>query len=285
MRFSCCRSPRLFGPASAVLLALLLAPAPARPRAAGTEPAGRTLPGSSEAMTTVLERHPEGGFPYRLTLSSKATAESPHRLIVWLHPSGGWSCNAHVESLIPVFLRQRFALVVITEKDFRGWTYEDAGRLLGGVLPDVAGQPGVDAMRPVLLGFSSGGQVALEFWMTKPELYGGLVLDAAYPVEDRDGSAVVLGPPAGEGVRQVPLLAVVGSKDPLRTVWQSAEGPWREAGVPLTVVEVPGKGHEWLFGEEESRILEEWLREIREGGVPGQAVAPPQEEPEPAVQP
>jgi predicted esterase len=234
----------------------------------------------------VIERSPEGGLPYRLTLGAEATAEKPHRLIVWLHPSGGFSYNAPVEALAPLFVRHGFAMLVTTRKDFRGWTHDDARKLLGVTLPDAAEQSGVDARRPLLMGFSSGGQVALELWLTKPGLYGGLILDAAYPVEEREGDAVVLAPPRGDAVKTIPIFVLVGEKDVLLPVWKRAEKPWREAGVPLTVRVVPGKGHEWLFGEAEVAALEEWLAALPGGAGEGaQAVAPAQEEPEPAVQP
>jgi len=206
------------------------------------------------------------------------------RLAVWLHPSGGSSFNKAAEALAPTLLTHGFALLLPIDKDFDGWTYEDAGKLLGGTLPDAGTIDGIDVHRPLLIGFSAGGQVALEFWMTKPELYGGLVLDAAHPAEERDGKAVVYAPPKGDAARQVPILAFVGEKDPLEYVWRAAEEPWRGAGVPLTVRFVKGRGHEWLFGEEEIRELDAWLEENVAPARP-QAVAPPHEEPDPAVHP
>ena len=243
------------------------------------EPSEKT----SEAPRSV-ERRPEGGLSYRLLLGPAGRATPPLRLAVWLHPSGGRSFNQAAERLAPVFLRRGFAMLLPMDKDFHGWTYEDAEKLLAVTLPDAGKIEGVSLDRPLLLGFSSGGQVALELWMTRPDLYGGLILDAAHPAEEREGRGVVFAPPSGEAARNVPILAFVGEKDPLLYVWRSAEGPWREAGVPLTVRVVAGKGHEWLFGEAEMKELDLWLEEKIAPARP-QVVAPPHEEPDPAVHP
>ncbi len=206
----------------------------------------------------VVERRPEGGLAYRLTMSAAAAPERPDRLVVWLHPSGGLY-NDHVEALAPTLLSHRFALMVILDKDARGWTYDDARMLLGTSLPDVGTVPGIDLHRPLLLGFSAGGQVALELWRTKPALYGGVIVDAAYPAETMDGKDVLLGPPSDPAIRSVPLFVLVGGEDPLLWVWEKLRKPWIDSGVPLTIVIVPGKGHEWLFGSEQVKALEAWL--------------------------
>jgi pimeloyl-ACP methyl ester carboxylesterase len=233
----------------------------------------------------VLERRPEGGLAYRLTMSARATPRRPNRLIVWLHPSGA-SYNSPVEGLAPVFLRHGFALMVMTDKNTQGWTHDDARRLLGATLPDVGTLPGIQVRKPVLMGFSAGGQVALELYSTKPDLYGGVILDAAYPAESIDGKDVLLAPPDHPAIGQVPLFVLVGGEDPLLWVWEKVKGPWLEAGVPLSVHVVPGKGHAWLFGEEQVAALGLWLDGIAPlPGAEDQAVAPPQEEPKPAVQP
>jgi predicted esterase len=242
-------------------------------------------PGDEPVALRHVENEPEGGLPYRLTISEKAEAGSPHRLVIWLHPTGG-SYNSHAEDLSPIFARNGFALLVMTRKDFRGWTYDQLRKLLGVVLPDVARIPGVDVRRPILMGFSAGGQVALDLWMTRPGLYGGVIIDAAYPVETREGNEVVLAPPSDEAMRGIPIFVVVGEKDVLKTVWDEASKPWSEAGVPLSIVVVPDKGHEWLFGDREKIELEVWLRRIPRLDDPqSRIVAPPQEEPAPAVQP
>jgi len=218
-------------------------------------------------------------------MSAGATPERPDRLVVWLHPSGDLY-NDHVEALAPVLLSHCFALMVILDKDARGWTYDDARLLLGRSLPDVGTVPGIDLRRPLLMGFSAGGQVALELWRTKPALYGGVIVDAAYPAETMDGKDVVLGPPSDPAIRSVPLFVLVGGQDRLLWVWEKVRQPWIDSGVPLTIVVVPGKGHEWLFGEEQVKELEAWLARLpAAGSSDNQVVAPPQEEPAPAVQP
>ena len=256
-----------------------------------TKPATSPDPGEPEGgkesptpvQMRVVERRPKKGLAYRLTMSYDATARNPDRLVVWLHPTGGYY-NEEVERLAPVILRNGFALMVMIDKDIRGWTFDDAKKLLAVSLPDAGTIPGIDLRRPVLLGFSAGGQVALELWRTKPDLYGGVVVDAAYPADTVDGKDVVFAAPSNPAIRDVPLLVLVGGKDPLLWVWKEAEKPWKESGVPLTVIVVPGKFHEWLFGEEQVEALDAWLGKLAPLGEP-QTTAPPQEEPAPAVHP
>lgn len=267
------RSPGI----TAFLAGLLLALAPAV-LVRAQEPHGR-----AQAMA-IVERHPAGGLSYQLLLGPADRTERTLRVAVWLHPSGGHSLNGAVMSLAPIFLEHGFAVLLPIDKDFRGWTYEDAAKLLGGTLPDAGLIEGIDLRRPLLFGFSAGGQVALELWSTKPELYGGLILDAAYPGATRDGRTVVFAPPTGDAVRSVPILSFVGEEDPSADLWKRAERYWIEAGVPLTLRVVPALGHAWLFGEEQIRELDAWLGE-KFAPAGGQTVAPPQEEPAPAVQP
>jgi len=246
---------------------------------AGSEP-------PAQASPRTIIRQPEEGLAYRLLPAPPGEGESASRLAVWHHPSGGRSYNAEAETLVPIFRKHGYSLLLPILKDFHGWTLEDARKLLGGTLPDVATLEGIDARRPLLLGFSSGGQVALELWMTKPELYGGLILDAAYPVEKRGERQVILGPPMDPAIKHVPVLAFVGALDPSLRVWQEAEEPWLRAGVPLTLRIVPNKGHAWLIEGSERELLDRWLAGVRRADAEnGQAVSPPQEEPAPAVQP
>jgi predicted esterase len=239
--------------------------------------------------TQPISRAPEGGLAYRLHVAPVTAGESNNgtsRLAIWMHPSGGRSFNAQAESLAPLFGKYGFSLVVPIEKDFRGWTLEDARKLLAVTIPDVATLEGIDARRPLLIGFSSGGQVALEFWMTKPELYGGLILDAAFPVEKRGDGHVVLAPPKNPAIKQVPILAFVGALDASAIVWQEAEEPWLRAGVPLTVRMIPDRGHDWLIEGSELELLDGWLAELlKKEAARGQVVSPPHEEPAPAVHP
>lgn len=202
---------------------------------------------------------PPSGLPWRLHLPDTATGEHPLRLLVWMHPSGG-SANALVEPLAPAFAERGWALLVVTDKDFSGWRGQEANRLMLGTLPDVARVPGVDARQPVLLGFSAGAQMALELWAARPGALGGLVLLAGAPRLSQGSEQL---PPAGEDRARVPLLAVVGARDGGAPLWREASHTWPAAGLRLEVLEVPGRGHEWLLGDEAAlaRVLE-WLQTL-----------------------
>ncbi|MGE3803583.1 MAG: hypothetical protein AB7K24_02800 [Gemmataceae bacterium] len=214
-----------------------------------------------------LEASPDEGLRYRLRVSEKATADKPHRLIIWLHPSGG-SMNNVVEKLSPTFAEHGYALLVLTQKQFMGWSNDDATRLLEHTLPEVAKNKMVDVKKPILLGYSAGGQMALELWHKDPERWGGLVLDAAYPVEMKEGRFVPRPLPEKEGIKKVPMFVLVGNKDGGAPLWEKLTPDWKKAGVPLTIRHIEGKGHTWLFGKAEVDLLAKWLDEVAAGKLP-----------------
>lgn len=226
-----------------------------------------------------IEGRPEAGLRWRLRLGKDATAEKPHRLVVWLHPSGG-SMNGKVEPLAKDLAARGFALLVVTAKAWAGWTERDAKRLLDGTLPDVAKVEGLDARRPVLLGFSAGGQMALVLWTREPARWGGLVLDAAYPIDleayqrSGPGPESLLKLPEGDAKKGTPFFVLVGEADPGQMAWRSVEASWRDAGVPLTVTYVPNGRHEWLFGAEQLTSLWTWVADVAAGKRPGAVEAP-----------
>ena len=271
---------------AAALIAALAAtpPAAARqaPPVAGPERPSATAPAAGpHEVWRAYDGDPPGGFRYRLTIGSGASPGSPHRLVIWLHPSGT-AANSLPESLLPTFVKRGFALLVITRKQFSGWTDLEARNLLSNVLPDAAKVPGVDPNRPILLGFSAGGQLALALWRSLPSRFGGIIVDAAYPLDEKDGAQALMEPPADPGARSVPLYAAVGADDTVAQTWKKVEPSWIAAGVPLTIRWVAGAKHEWLFSPTEISALEEWL------GSPALAspgIAPPAGEPAPAARP
>lgn len=241
-------------------------------------------PGADVAGVRSLEGQPASGLRWRLRLGQGASAQKPHRLVVWLHPSGG-SMNARVEPLAKDLAERGFALLVLSAKGWAGWSQRDATRLLTGTLPDVAKVEGVDARRPLLLGFSAGGQMALVLWAKEPARWGGLVLDAAYPIDMEayakfgPGPDAMLKLPEGDGPKQTPIFALVGDADPGQMAWRAVEDAWRGAGVPLTVTYVPEGKHQWLFGPEQLTALWAWLSEVGAGRLPGAPTAPAKPEP------
>ncbi|NMO16121.1 hypothetical protein HPC49_17820 [Pyxidicoccus fallax] len=235
------------GPAClAVVFAMGVACAsgPSSPGASGPaieEAAGLARPPSGLRLHTGA---PEGGLPYRLFVSEEATASRPHRLLLWLHPSGGHGL-ALVEPLAADFARRGFALLTLSRKDFSGWRGADANRLMLKVLPDAARVPGVDARKPVLLGFSAGAQMAMELWASRPDAFGGLVLLSGAPRFSRGAEST---PPTGAAYTRVPLLSLVGEGDGEGpALWREASVAWREVGIPLQARVVSGRGHEWLL--------------------------------------
>ena len=237
-----------------------------------------------------VEGFPEGGLRYRVRMPETASKEKPARLIVWLHPSGG-SMNVLVERMAPALAERGFALFVPTQKQWFGWTEEEGERLLNRTLPDVAKIDGIDVKRPLLMGFSAGGQMALVLWKENPDKFGGLVLDAAYPVSMvQDGEKVrskMMDLPGGD-VKKTPFFVIIGSKDQreqAKVVWQQTAAKWIPAGVPLSIEVVPDRGHDWLFSQTEVVRLQDWLKRVKAGELPSDPapVAPAAAAPAPAA--
>jgi alpha-beta hydrolase superfamily lysophospholipase len=212
-------------------------------------------PGDFEPVSGVrtLEGSPAGGHPYRLRLPAGSTDEAPARLLVWLHPSGA-SLNPAVESLVPGLAARGWALLVLTDKDFGGWTRDETRQLFDGTLPAVAQTPGLDARRPALLGFSAGGQMALLLWAQFPGAFSGVAIVGAEPVAPAVGRATrEITPPPGKAAAATPLLVVEGGQERGVRMWRGVLDPWRDAGVRLELRAVAGRGHEWLLGEPAER--------------------------------
>ena len=215
-------------------------------------------------------RQPKDGLRYRLRMSPTATKDKPNKLIIWLHPSGA-SGNAGVEPMATMFLKHGYALAVFPKKNFAAWSDQDADMLMDKTLPDMAAVEGIDATKPIGLGFSAGGQLALLAWAQDPAFFGGLILDAAYPVAQTPNGLRITDLPDKPGVADTPILVFVGLDDGGAKVWQKVEPKWLAKGVPLTVVYVPNAPHAWLLTEKHASQraeLDKWLSAVSAGKKP-----------------
>jgi len=237
-------------------------------------------PAPADAGVVLRDGRPVDGLAWRLHLPADASASAPAPLIVWLHPAGGRSFNAEVEALVPVMARAGFALLVPVDKNYESWTGEDALRLLRGTLPDLARVPEVNAARPILFGFSGGGQLALELFHALPHTFAGLILDAAYPVVEGPDGARPRPEPPGAAARGARVFAAVGADDPVAGVWDTLAAGWRERGIELTILRVPDRGHQWLFGERAViDAFTAWLTPASSAPPPAPPVAPAEPKP------
>lgn len=122
--------------------------------------------------------------------------------------------------------------------------------------------------------------MALMLWKDNPDKFGGLILDAAYPINgvQRDpatGQPKVILHDAhkDEGIKSVPIYVLIGDKDrnvPIaEKLWRAAMEKWQTAGVPVTLNVVPGGGHEWLVKDKKTAdALEVWLKDVAAGKLP-----------------
>ncbi len=219
-----------------------------------TVPIGTGCPleqGADIAGLTTVERQPKGGLRFRLRLASDATPAKPARLVIWLHPSGG-SMDEQVEGHAQDLAAHHYALCVFPCKQYIGWSDQEAAAL-APTIADLAKVPGVDARKPVLMGFSAGGQTAITLFGNSPATWGGLVLDAAYPVnvDHATGQASLLVPAAAAGATHLPILVLVGGNDPNAAIWDKVMPAWNQAGLHPTVRVVPGRRHEYLLDGDE----------------------------------
>jgi predicted esterase len=167
--------------------------------------------------------------------------------------------------------------MVFTQKRFQTWTDNDAARMMRS-LRDAEGIQGLDTRKPVLFGFSAGGQMALALWYSRTAMFGGLVLDAAYPLVPggENGAFRELPLPRNKAIRDVPILVLVGAKDNGRKVWERLQPAWEKGGVPLTLHVVPEMGHAWLMGRVQVALLETWLAGLGKPEAPREAPPPGQ---------
>ena len=232
---------------------------------------------------TVITGRAGGGLSYRILQGPKATKETPHRLVVWLHPSGGLGNDA-AERLAPTLHKNDLSLMVFESKNAAGWTGDDMKRLMVTlkVMKDVQG---VNPERPLLLGYSAGGQAALTLWADDPQAFGGLIVDAAYPLDmaayaRRQVKLMALG--KDQPVDKTPIFVLVGDADGGSQLWKKAQTEWAQRDVPLVVHYVPKGRHQWLFGKQQVALLDSWLAEVMAGKLP-KAEAPQESDDKPAA--
>ncbi len=207
----------------------------------------------------IVTGRPARGLRYRL---HAGPADGERRTpLIWLHPSGG-SMNTTIERLAGAFGERGYALTVFEGKNFRGWTGGDARRARK-TIAEVGKLDVLDGNRPVLLGYSAGGQLALRWWGRDANAFGGIIVDAAYPILQHVKPYRVQPPPA-DANEAAPVLALVGQADNGSKVWQNVEPTWRKAGVSVEVLYVPGAGHTWLIQGRYLRRTLEWLAELKD---------------------
>lgn len=163
--------------------------------------------------------------------------EGKPRLAVWMHPTGSTS-NADIERLAPVFFAHGLALVVTKQLVTRAWTPEEFDSLINESLPAL--EDLVDLEKPVLVGFSAGGQMALTAWAYQPQRFRGVIAVATAPTLDM---AVLPTTPA------TPVIIFNGTLDPANTGWPERLPTWQSGGRRVAKKNIEGVGHEFLLDE------------------------------------
>ena len=119
----------------------------------------------------------------------------------------------------------------------------------------------------------------MQLWTKDPADFGGLVLDAAYPIDPTAFGRGQIAPagriPKNDAVAKCPVFALVGGNDAGSTLWSSIAKSWHDAHIPLTLHIVPGKKHEWLIDKTQGAALHGWLKRVAAGELPSEAEQPP----------
>jgi predicted esterase len=256
-------------PARALALALLVLGACAGGRGASSPPAGPGGPaggGTAAHPLRVVDGDAPGGFPYRVWVPAGADPARPPRLAIWLHPSTAGFVSQAGE-LAPGLAARGFALLAVTGKNWAGWTGAEAQRLLDATVPYAALHAGVDRRRPLLVGFSAGGQMALLLWRQAPAAFRGAAVTGAEPVTfGPGGSSREMEPPAPGGPAPSPLFVLEGAEEPGARMWRGVAADWRAAGVRLELRIAAGRGHEWMLGEGDDReAFLRWVETLDRG--------------------
>ncbi len=254
--------------ARALALPLLVLVACAGGRGATSPSAALDGPvgGEERSSVRVVDGDAPGGYPYRVWVPAGADPARPPRLAIWLHPSTSGFVSQAGE-LAPGLAARGFALLVVTGKNWAGWTGAEAQRLLDATVPYAALHAGVDRRRPLLVGFSAGGQMALLLWRQAPAGFRGAAVTGAEPVTfGPGGSSREMEPPAPGGPAPSPLLVLEGAEEPGARMWRGVAEGWRAAGVRLELRIAAGRGHEWLLGEgEEREAFLRWVETLDRG--------------------
>ena len=139
---------------------------------------------------------------------------------------------------------------------------------------------GLDAARPILMGFSAGGQIALIHYASHPDEVGGLILHGAFPVVPKGhggGKWKPMEPPTGDAIKAVPILTIYGSQERGGRMWKEQAPKWRKAGVPLEVHVVQGGRHRFYYNGKPGRVVAKWLEAVAKGELPGLEAETPKE--------
>ncbi len=191
----------------------------------------------------------DGGHKYRLHIFAKATDKKPQRLIVWLHGRAKESGNKYVKPMAKDFIKKGFALMVFEKDSYLKWNQKKLLKTLDAV----KNIPGLSTEKPIMLCYSLGGQTAIKMWWKDPGQFGGLILNSAYPLNYKayykDKISKLGKIPKQNSVKEVPILAIVGTEDEGKIVWEEAEKEYPKHGIDITVHYVPGKGHKFMLNE------------------------------------
>ena len=151
--------------------------------------------------------------------------------VVLIH--GGLVASAMWEPVLPQ-LGHDFRIITSDSRGHGRSTIEGGGLSYPQIADDVAALISMlGLVRPVVAGYSDGGQVVLEFGARHPDVAGALIVGAAYPDVGssglRDGSRAFLGADESGTPDLAHLDAVLGvDADRLKSMHPGGDPQWRE---------------------------------------------------------
>ena len=218
--------------------------------------AGTTVAGRVERGVATLKLACEGRQREIAVFLPEARGPSTP-LVVLLHGSGG-NGRALVESWKGLASTEGFAVAGPTALDRREWSVpEDGPRFLYELVESLKQSHDIDPRRVYLFGHSAGGVFALYMGAVEGDYFAAVAAHAAAFNGEANLSRLDL------SQRKIPILMMAGMNDPLFPIERArATGKELEGrGLPLTFLELPGRGHAYEPSAVVCRSSWEFLRE------------------------
>jgi poly(3-hydroxybutyrate) depolymerase len=168
-------------------------------------------------------------------------------LLILLHGSGRDGAS-QVKEWRALADREGVLLAAPDARDRSGWAIPaDGPELLGDIVTFLKSRYPIDTTRIYLFGHSAGGVFALSVAPMESQLFAAVAVHAGAFRDGSDANVLAL------ASRKIPVLLVVGSRDPYFpvTAVRETKRAFDAAGFPAELVEIPGHDHDYYRRSDE----------------------------------